>query len=314
MLTVREFVRQSYRLIDASNPTIPMHGDDLSLGIRVLNQLLQGYASTGLMITIAKTVSVGVSLGVKEVLFTDPNYLGPTTAQTETVTLVTASPIFMVADGLIYSVGDRVTGNGISDLTSIIDITGNQITLSSNATINGNSTLTFYHEIFDPTVAYIRQGRLANLNSAWLLLNGVTYPLINESRNEFLAAWKYDPLQSLPRFIVVFPETDIVRARLYPAPSQFYTFFCRGKFQLQELTSNDDMSLVPQYYHRYCMFALARDVAMYKGRAEAWTEKLEMLYKQALDDMVASSEVNLAITGERDSLLNGAYAVKAGVY
>jgi len=29
--------------------------------------------------------------------------------------------------------------------------------------------------------------------------------------------------------------------------------------------------------------------------------------------MVASSEVNLAIVGERDSLLNGAWAIRAGV-
>src|SRR5690606_38416160 len=119
MYTVRDFVTQSYRLTTAHNPTVPLHGDDLKLGILVLNQLLQSYAATGLMITIAKTVSIPLSIGQRDVVCGPASYV-----PTPDITL----------------------------------------------------------------------GRLANLNSAWLLLNGVTYPLIDESRNEFLASWKFDPL------------------------------------------------------------------------------------------------------------------------
>jgi hypothetical protein len=238
MLTVRDFITQSYRLVSAASPTVPLHGSDLSLGLQVLNQLLQSYASTGLMLTISREYSLPLSVGQENVI------CGP-------------------AD-------------------------------------------------FVPTPD-VPIGRLANLENAWLLLNGVTYPLIIEARSEFLAAWKFDPLKSLPRFVMVFPETQVTRLRLYPAPSQFFELFLRGKFQLNTLTANDDMSSVPQYYQRYLMFALARDVAMYKGRMEAWTPQLEAMYQAAKDEMVSSSEVNLAITGERDSLLNGAWAVRAGV-
>lgn len=156
-------------------------------------------------------------------------------------------------------------------------------------------------------------GRLANFGSAWLLLNGVTYPLIYESRDEFLGAWKYDPLQGLPRFVVAFPDTDVVRLRIYPAPSQFFEFHLRAKFQLTELTSNDDMSSLPEYYIRYLLFAVAKDVAMYKARSEAWTDKLEAMLQKSEDIMVGSSEVNLALTGDRESLLNGAWRVRAGI-
>lgn len=238
MPTVREFVEQSYRLISAHSPTVPLYGDDLSLGIKVLNQLLQSYASTGLLITVAKEATTTLAIDQHEVICGPADYI--------------------------------------------------------------------------PTPD-IPLGRLANLDSAWLLLDGVTYPLIIESRNEFLAAWKYDPLKGLPRFIIVMPEIEIVRLRIYPAASQVYDFYLRGKFQITTLTSNDDMNLVPQYYHRYLLFATAKDVAMYKGRAEAWTSRLEEMYQSAKDEMVASSEVNLAIVGERDSLLNGAWAVRAGV-
>lgn len=237
-LTVREFITQSYRLTSASNPTIPLHGDDLSLGITVLNQLFQDYASSGLLLTIAKDATCPVAIGQREVICGPASY-----SPTPDITL----------------------------------------------------------------------GRLSNMDSAWLLLNGVTYPLIDESRNEFFSAFKYEPLQGLPRFMIVLPDTEVVRLRLYPAPSQQYQFYMRGKFQLAELTSNDTMALVPQYYHRYLLFAVAKDVAMYKGRSEAWGEKLESMLVAARDQMEAASEVNLTITGDKASMLNGAWRVRAGV-
>lgn len=310
--TVRDFANQSYRLISASNPVVPLKGDDEKLFILILNQLLQYYASDGQMLTIAKTVTVPVNLGVTDVVFTDPSY--PTgTTQTEIVSLTTGSPSFSVVHGGIYSLGDSVTGNGIPALTTILTIDGNVITLTQNATITGQSNLTFTHSNTDPSVVYIRKGRLANLDNAWLVLNGVTYPLIIKSRDEFLAAWKYEPLQGLPRFLIVFPDTDVVRSQLYPAPSQFYDFFGRGKFQLPELNANDDMRFLPEYFKRFLLFASAKDVAFYKGRADAWTDKLEMQYQQAYDKMVAASEVNLSIVGDEESLLNGAWRVRAGI-
>lgn len=315
MATVRDFAFQCYRLINASNPTVPLHGDDEKLLIQVLNQQLQYYASTGLMLTIAKTVTVPINLGMKDIVFTDRNFETITT-QTEVVLLTNGSPQFTVQNGGLYNVGDTVTGTGIPAFTIIDNIFGNVITLNNNAVLPTSTALenlTFTHDNTDPQLVYIKEGRLANLNSSWLELNGVTYPLIDESRDEFLVSWKYEPLQGLPRFIIVFPDTEVVRAQLYPAPSQFFTFFARGKFQLNELTSNDSMDSLPLYYQRYLLFACARDVAMYKGRADAWTDKLETMYREALDVMVASSEVNLAITGDREDLLNGAWRVRAGI-
>jgi hypothetical protein len=175
------------------------------------------------------------------------------------------------------------------------------------------SNLLFTQPIINPNVALIKQGRLSNLDSAWLELSGVTYPLIDKSRDEYLAAWKYQPLQGLPRFIITFPEVDLVRATLYPAPSQFYTFFCRGKFQLPLLTVNDDMSLVPEYYHLYFLYAVAKYVSKFKGRAGAWTPDLEAEYRELKDNMEAASETNLSIAGDEQSLLNGAWRVRAGI-
>lgn len=310
--TVREFVFQMYRLISASNPTIPLHGDDMKLAIRVLNQLLASYASTGLMLTIAKTVSVNINTPISQIYFTDADY-ATTTTQTEIVTLTMTSPSFTVANGGLYFIGDLVTGAGIPASSSIISIVGNLITITNNATINGASNLTFTHNSADPTVAYIKQGRLANLDSAWLLLNGVTYPLIDKSRDEFLAAWKYEPLIGLPRFIITFPDTAFVSAQLYPAPSQFFTFFARGKFSLLPLTANSDLSSLPDYYQLFFLYAVGKYVAQFKSRGMAWTPDLEANYRELKDIIEASSEVNLSIAGDEQSLLNGAFRVRAGI-
>src|SRR4030095_9838669 len=111
-LTVREFVFQMYRLISAGSPTSTLYGDDEKIAIRILNQILQSYASSGLMLTIAKTLTIPINLPVREIIFTDSLYVPPV----------------------------------------------------------------------DPSVVQISQGRLANLNNAWLVLNGVTYPLTIKSR------------------------------------------------------------------------------------------------------------------------------------
>lgn len=311
--TVRQFVFDMYRLITASTPTVPLHGDDENLAIRTLNRILENYAATGLLLTIAKTVSVDINLPIKEIWFVSPNYVGPVTTQTETCTLTAASPSFTVADGTIYSVGDGVSGGGIPLGTKILTIVGNVVTMTMNATINGASVLTFSHEIPTPDIAYIREGRLANMDSAWLQLSGVTYPLIDKSRDEFLAAWKYEPLQGLPRFIINFPDTNFVRAQLYPAPSQFFTFFCRGKFQKLPLTANDTMEGLPEYQELFFLYAVAKYVAKFKGRSGAWTPDLEADYRELKAQMEAASEVNLSIAGDEQSLLNGAWRTRAGI-
>ena len=110
--TFRDFAFQMYRLISASNPTTPLHGDDEKLCLQVLNQLMQSYAGNGQMLTIAKTLTCPINIGIHTVRFVDNNY--PTdTIMREIVTLTLNSPSFTVADGTLYNPGEQVTGNGI---------------------------------------------------------------------------------------------------------------------------------------------------------------------------------------------------------
>jgi len=176
----------------------------------------------------------------------------------------------------------------------------------------GQSEITFADPDYTPA-ADVQEGRLANTQNVYLLLENVTYPLIIQNRNSFLSSYKFDPQIGLPRFAIIYNEVDVTRMRIYPGASQAYELRVYGKFELPEYTENDDLSNLPLYYNRYLKFALARDLAMYKGRAEAWTDKLELMYVQAKMDMESVSTTNLVIETENESLLNGAYRVRAGV-
>lgn len=236
--TVKEFVTDAYQLITPSSPTVPLQGNDMSKGIQFLNELLQDYSASGLLLTVAKTVEITLSIGQSEITF------------------------------------------GSADYTPTPDVT---------------------------------EGRLANLNNAWLDLEGVTYPLIDESRSVFFGSYKYDPQVGLPRYCIITNETNLTRMRIYPAPSQVYTLYVFGKYELSLLTANSDMSGLPNYYLRYLKFALARDLAMYKGRSAAWDSKLNAMYIEAKDNMESVSAVNVVINSPNDSYLNGYWRVKAGI-
>lgn len=236
--TVKEFVQDSYQLISANSPTVPLQGNDMSKGIQFLNQLVQSYSSSALLITVAKTVTFDVAINQSIITFGSPDY--------------TPTP----------------------DVTS---------------------------------------GRLANLENAWLTLQGVTYPLIDESRNVFFGSYKYDPQEGLPRFCIITNDTNLTTMRIYPGPSQVYTLNVFGKFEMPVLTANADMSGFPNYFIRFLQLALARDLAFYKGRATAWTPDLKELYQEAKDDMEGVSAINLVVESATESYLNGAWRVRAGI-
>jgi hypothetical protein len=199
----------------------------------------------------------------------------------------------------------------LNELLSSYSGTGMMITVDQTITVNvvaGQMNVTFAASGAD-----VNQGRLANIEDAWLVLTGVTYPLIPVSDHSFFEQYKYDPLQGLPIYAIITDQIDMTTLRLYPAPSQLYELNVYGKFELAPFVATSVMSTLPSYYVRFLRFALARDLAFYKGRAEAWTEKLEKAYVLAFDDMMSVSNRNLNITNPIDNQLNGAYRVRAGI-
>jgi hypothetical protein len=211
---------------------------------------------------------------------------------------------------------DQTEGlNILNRLLSSYSGTSLRLTIAKEITFTpsiAQETVTFASPSYTPA-ADVQEGRLSNFQNGWLTLEGVTYPLIEVQRSTFLSSYKYDPQQGLVRFCIIYNGVDITTMRIYPSPSQLYTLHVYGKFQLEPLDINGDMSSVPEYYYRYLQFATAKDLAFYKGRSEAWTEKLEKELILAEEDMVSVSAINVAVTNQSDSYLNGHWRIKAGI-
>lgn len=236
--SVREFINNSMQLISASSPTVPLKGNDLSQGLRVMNTLLREFSATGLLLPVPRQVDTTILNGQGFITFGDPSYV-PT-----------------------------------------------------------------------PDVA---QGRIANLLNAWVTLENVTYPLIVEKDTEFFSSYKYEALAGLPRYIIMQPQTNLTLVQVFPAPSQAYLLSIYAKFELQALTLNDDMSVLPDYMYLFLQFAVGKFMSFYKGRAEAWTEKLEQEYIRLRSTIESTSTQNLDINVNQESWLNGAWRVRAGI-
>lgn len=203
----------------------------------------------------------------------------------------------------------------LNDLLSSFSGTALMLTIAKEVSFDllaNTSEVTFGDPDYTPTPD-VTEGRLANMQNAWIELDGVTYPLTDESRNEFLASYKYDPLAGLPRFAIIYNDDDLTTMRIYPKPSQQYTLKVFGKFELAALGENDTMELLPKYYSRFLKFALAKDLSVYKGRSEAWTPKLEDMLIKAEDDIKSISSINLNINAGDETYLNGAWRVRSGI-
>jgi hypothetical protein len=235
---VNDFVQDSYQLVSANSPTVPLQGNDLQKGIQFLNELIKYYSSSSLLLPIAQKITFNVAIGQQFVTFGDPTFV-PTP---------------------------------------------------------------------DVTV-----GRLSNLQRAWLNLDGVDYPLIDESRSVFFGSYKFEPQQGLPRFVIITNDLNLTTMQLYPSPSQVYTLFVYGKFEPPIVVSGGKMSNFSLYYIRFLKFALARELAFYKGRSSAWDAKLEAMYTEAEDAIKNVSAMDLVIDSANESYLNGSWRLRAGV-
>jgi hypothetical protein len=249
--TVNDFIQDSYQLITANSPTVPLQGNDLQKGIQFLNELIQSYGSDSLPLTIAKKIELTVQINQLFVTFADSGFVPPA-AWT----------------------GDSHYGTSPPSYT---------------------------------------EGRLTNLERAWLNLDGVDYPLIDEDRGVFFGSYKYFPQLGLPRFAIITNDLDYTTMQIYPGPSQQYTLFVYGKFSLPLITSGSTLDTLPLYYKRYLKTALARELAFYKGRSSAWTEQLENRYQELRDQMENVSTMDLVIDSANESYLNGSWRLRAGI-
>lgn len=67
--TVKEFLTDSYQLVSASSPTVPLMGNDMQKGVQFLNQMLKYFSSTGLLTPIARHITFTLPIAQQEITF-----------------------------------------------------------------------------------------------------------------------------------------------------------------------------------------------------------------------------------------------------
>src|ERR1700687_5209976 len=98
--TVKDFVKDSYQLVSANTPTVPLQGYDMSNGIKRLNYLMSAYSGTGLMLTVAKEVVYTLSINQSIITFGDPTFLP--TPNVTAGRLANAADVWLLLDGVTY--------------------------------------------------------------------------------------------------------------------------------------------------------------------------------------------------------------------
>src|SRR5690349_6648773 len=78
--TVKQFLFDSYRIVSASSPTVPLHGYDQNDAFNILNRLLNAYSANALLLTIPKEINFPINIGQTNVTFTDPSITIPPTS------------------------------------------------------------------------------------------------------------------------------------------------------------------------------------------------------------------------------------------
>jgi len=201
---------------------------------------------------------------------------------------------------------DLLASYGISGLFNPIS---QEVTVTANT---GQEDYIFADELNFPDADYTG-GRLVATQNAWILFEGVRYPLTDITRNRFNNSALYEIQQGLPLNYIIYDQDDHTVLRLWPAPQQEYILIVDGKIQPSFVNSNMLLSGIPDYMILFLKYALAKECALGLNRESAWSAKLEDRFLDLERQMINKSPRNVDI-GRRRNMLNGATLVASGLF
>lgn len=202
----------------------------------------------------------------------------------------------------------------LNDLMSSYGISGQFNPISMEVTVpahTGQQDYIFADEVNFPDADYTG-GRLVATQNAWILFEGVRYPLTDITRNRFNNAALYEIQVGLPLNYIIYDQNDYTVLRLWPAPQQEYILIVDGKIQPEFIHSNTEMT-IPDYMTLFLKYATAKECAFGLNRESAWSAKMEERFLDLERQMINKSPRNVDI-GRRRNMLNGATLVASGLF
>lgn len=182
---------------------------------------------------------------------------------------------------------------------------------SSPEKIAYNSNITFNlvpnqreYSISKAIGADVNSNRLVSIKYLTLKSNDIIYPVDITDDEFYINRTRTDTFKTLPRQCYLQNEIEGSIIVFFQIPDQVYECRIKGKFTIDEVELSQVLDEVPNYYHGFLEYALAKQLhSKYKG--SSWDANDEETYRSMLNDIKTYSDIdNVSETG---SALNKCY-------
>lgn len=199
-----------------------------------------------------------------------------------------------------YSPNELPSAEDISEglffLNSVLaNLSGNGIYIPYVTSINFNTEANKQmYRMGTESTADINSSKLVQPFDAYMIYNLAQIPLEIIPHDRFFQLVRYPTTTTRPTQI--FFQNDITGTNIYlwSTPDTAYTIYIRGKFALGSLKLQQDLSIVPDFYHHFLIYALSRTLNHVFG-ADKWDETRETEYQRALNNIISQNDIDFSI-------------------
>lgn len=186
---------------------------------------------------------------------------------------------------------------GLFFLNSILaNMSGNGIFIPYVTSINFNTEANKQvYRMGTESTADINSTKLVEPFDAYIIYNSAQIPLEIIPHDRFFQLVRYPLTTTRPTQI--FFQNDITGTQVYfwSTPDTVYPVYIRGKFALGNIIAQQDLSMVPDYYNHFLIYALARSLNSVFG-ADKWDEIRETEYQRAMGNITSQNDIDFSIT------------------
>jgi len=186
---------------------------------------------------------------------------------------------------------------GLFFLNSILsNLSGNGIFIPYVTSINFNTVANQQmYRLGTESTADVNSTKLVEPFDAYMVYNMAQIPLEIIPHDRFFQLVRYPLTTNRPTQI--FFQNDITGTQIYlwSTPNTAYPIYIRGKFALGDVLPQQSLSMIPDYYNHFLIYALARSLNNVFG-ADKWDAIRDAEYRGALSNITAQNDIDFSVT------------------
>jgi len=160
--------------------------------------------------------------------------------------------------------------------------------------------------ISDQITSDVTNRRLINLKYVNLLDGTDRYPVRVENDTLFYRFNRDETNKSRPTYCFLQLEVGGSILTFIGKPDKAYTCIVKGKFILEHLDLNSDISTLPIGYHRFLKYALGRELKAGLNGSN-WNVEAEANYQDALKNLTSTNDKDIELKPDSLFVVRGEY-------